>query len=75
MSNKDKAEIILEALDEYIQVDWNFKGVWFKAIINGLEAIDEKEKENERNSLTANDKNMSFDFLGYVSSCLGMAGR
>lgn len=36
MTNKEKAEIILEELDEVLQIDWNFKETYIKAIIKGL---------------------------------------
>ncbi|MED4922095.1 MULTISPECIES: hypothetical protein [Heyndrickxia] len=44
MTNKEKAEIILECLEEYVQVDWNFKEIYEKAIDKGLIEIAKKEK-------------------------------
>ncbi|MEK6459183.1 hypothetical protein AABM27_01620 [Heyndrickxia faecalis] len=44
MTNKEKAEIILECLEEYVQVDWNFKEIYEKAIDKGLIEITKKEK-------------------------------
>jgi hypothetical protein len=43
MTEEEKAKIILEALDEYIQVDWNFEKYYLKAIENGLKEIEERE--------------------------------
>lgn len=44
MTNKEKAEIILECLEEYVQVDWNFKEIYEKAIDKALIKIAKKEK-------------------------------
>ncbi|WP_434565136.1 hypothetical protein PQ689_03155 [Thermoanaerobacterium thermosaccharolyticum] len=45
LSNDEKAEIILKALDEYIAVDWNFKEVYLKAIKEGLKKIEMEESK------------------------------
>lgn len=50
MSEKEKARIILESLDEYIQVDWNFEDYYIKAIVEGLKKIKQKEKQQARQS-------------------------
>jgi hypothetical protein len=40
MSKKEEqAKVILEALDEYIQVDWNMEDMYVKAIKEGLDKI------------------------------------
>lgn len=39
MSKEEQAKIILEALDEYIQVDWNMEDMYVKAIKEGLDKI------------------------------------
>lgn len=44
MSDKEKAVVILEALDEFIQVDYSFEEFYLKAIMKGLKAIEQKEK-------------------------------
>lgn len=45
MTDKEKAKIILEKLDDVIQINWNMEEFYLKAIVNGLKAI---EKENKR---------------------------
>jgi hypothetical protein len=47
MTEEEKAKIILEALDEYIQVDWNFEKYYLKAIENGLKEIERREQNGE----------------------------
>ena len=47
MTDEEKAKIILEALDEYIQVDWNFEKYYLKAIKNGLKEIERREQDGE----------------------------
>ena len=44
MTNNEKAEIILDKLEEYIQIDWNFKEFYLKAIKEGLSKIEKLEK-------------------------------
>jgi hypothetical protein len=39
MSKEEQAKVILEALDEYIQVDWNMEDMYVKAIKEGLDKI------------------------------------
>jgi len=39
MNLNDQAKVILEALEEYIQIDWNFEEYYLKAIKNGLVKI------------------------------------
>jgi hypothetical protein len=47
MHIRDKAKIILEFLDNYVQVDWNFKEVYLNAIVEGLREIERREiKDN-----------------------------
>ena len=44
MNQKDKAKIILNELEEYISIDWNFEQFYLKGIENGLKKIKEKEE-------------------------------
>lgn len=44
MKNDEKAMIILEHMEKYLQVDWAFEKFYIKGIMNGLREIDEKEK-------------------------------
>ena len=48
MTKEEKAKIILEHLDEYIQVNWNFEKLYIKAIINGLKEIKRREQEENK---------------------------
>lgn len=48
MTNQQKAEIMLEALDELITVNWNFKEQYLKAITKGLREIEAAEKNEQR---------------------------
>jgi len=43
MNQDEKAEIILDALDEYMTINWNLKEFYIKAIKRGLKEIEEKE--------------------------------
>ena len=45
MTDEEKAKIILEALDEYMQVNWNFEKYYMKAIKNGLREIKRREQK------------------------------
>jgi len=36
-----QASIILESLDKSIQINWNFREVYIRAIIDGLRKIEE----------------------------------
>jgi len=49
MNNHEKAKIILEELDNYINVDWKFEDIYIKAIQEGLVKINNLEatKSNE----------------------------
>lgn len=49
MTKEEKAKIILEHLDEYIQVDWNFKQFYLKGIIKGLKEIEQREQNKDEN--------------------------
>lgn len=44
MTNKEKSQIILESLDKYLQIDWNFQDIYIKAIDEALIKIAKKEK-------------------------------
>lgn len=45
MTNEEKAKIILEHLEHYLQIDWNFEEYYIRAIKNGLNEI---EKQNTK---------------------------
>lgn len=45
VTEDEKAMIILEKLEEYIQIDWGFEKFYIKAIKNGFKAIGEEEKK------------------------------
>ena len=47
MTNREKAEIILERLDKYASVNWNFVEYYMKPIIKALEVIDEEERRKK----------------------------
>lgn len=44
MTDKEKAEMILEGLDEYLQVNWHMKEFYIKGILKGLKKIREAEE-------------------------------
>lgn len=43
MKDDEKAEIILDALDEYMTINWNLKDFYLKAIKKGLKEIEDRE--------------------------------
>lgn len=43
LSKKEKAEIILENMEKYLQVDYAFKDFYIKGIVNGLNEIEKEE--------------------------------
>ena len=43
LSKKEKAEIILENMEKYLQVDYGFKDFYIKGIVNGLNEIEKEE--------------------------------
>lgn len=45
LAREEKAEILLEHLDKYLQVNWNFEEYYLKAIKSGLQEIEEKESK------------------------------
>lgn len=45
MTDNEKAEIILENLDKVIQVDWNMKKYYVRAIIDGIKEVREHNAE------------------------------
>lgn len=47
MTNEEKAQIILEGMDKHMQIDWNLRKLYVKAIIAGLEALEKEEEEQE----------------------------
>lgn len=57
MTEEEKARIILNNLEKYLQVNWAFEKYYIKGIKNGLREIKEKEekiettrKENQKRS-------------------------
>lgn len=44
MQNQEKAKIILEHLDKYIQIDWNQSSLYIKGIMEGLKEIERSNK-------------------------------
>lgn len=44
MNQDEKAEIILDALDEYMTINWNLKEFYIKAIKKGLNEIEAKSE-------------------------------
>lgn len=53
MTREREAEIILDELDRMMQIDWGLKRIYIRAIIRGLDRIDNarraaKVKQNER---------------------------
>lgn len=48
MNEDEKAEIMLEEMDSVMQIDWNLKEFYIKAIKKGLRAIDKQEKDNKK---------------------------
>lgn len=49
MNEGEKAQIILESLDKYIQIDWNNENMYLKAIVEGLVKIKNLEsKKSEK---------------------------
>lgn len=46
MTDKEKAELILEGLDEYLQVNWNMKEFYIKGILKGLKKIRESDNND-----------------------------
>lgn len=45
MTDNEKAEIILENLDKHIQVDWNIKKYYIRAIVEGIKEVREHNVE------------------------------
>lgn len=45
MTDNEKAGIILENLDQYIQVDWNLKKDYIRGIIDGIKEVRKHEVE------------------------------
>jgi poly-beta-hydroxyalkanoate depolymerase len=46
MTDKEKAELILEGLDEYLQVNWNMKEFYIKGILKGFKKIKETDSND-----------------------------
>jgi hypothetical protein len=47
LTEHQKAEIMLEHLSEFINIDWNLEEYFLKAIKNGLREIKENEKADQ----------------------------
>ena len=45
MKNSEKAKIILDHMEKYLQINWAFEEYYIKGIMNGLREIDKKEAE------------------------------
>lgn len=45
MTIDEKAMMILEGMETYMQIDWNLEDLYLKAIKVGLMEIEKKEKE------------------------------
>jgi hypothetical protein len=43
MNKQEKAKIILEAMEEYLQIDWNFEKYYIRGIVEGLIEIEKRE--------------------------------
>lgn len=48
MTEEEKAEIMLEEMDTVMQIDWNLKEFYIKAIKKGLKEIEKQEKDKEK---------------------------
>lgn len=47
MSLDEKAEVMLEEMDKVMQIDWNLKEFYIKAIKKGLRELERRE-QNEK---------------------------
>ena len=47
MTYEEKARIILEKMDKFIQINWNMEKYYLQGIVEGLKEIDLKEKEKK----------------------------
>lgn len=47
MTKEEKALIILESINKYFQIDWHKEDWYVKAILEGLDEIDNKLKDGE----------------------------
>jgi len=47
MTYEEKARIILEKMDKFIQINWNMEKYYLQGIVDGLKEIDLKEKERK----------------------------
>ncbi|SDJ68962.1 hypothetical protein [Alkalibacterium thalassium] len=55
MTNEEKAKIILEALDEYMMVNWDFEKYYVKGVKNGLKKIERREDREKAQNLNSAD--------------------
>lgn len=44
LTRKEKAKIILENMEKFLQIDWSFEKYYLEGIENGLKEIEKKEK-------------------------------
>lgn len=44
LTREEKAKLILEHMEKYLQIDWNFEKYYIEGIVNGLKDIEKKEK-------------------------------
>lgn len=51
MNADEKAQIILENLDEYVQVNYNFEKYYLRAIKKGLKEIENREQKMKSDQL------------------------
>lgn len=51
MNTDEKAQIILENLDEYVQVNYNFEKYYLRAIKKGLREIENREQKIKSDEL------------------------
>jgi len=45
ISLEQQAKIILEALDCYVVIDWNYENIYIKGLVNGLNQVQKAKKE------------------------------
>lgn len=44
VNKEEKAKIILESMDQYIQINWNLEEFYLRGIVNGIRKIEEMER-------------------------------
>lgn len=48
MTEEEKAKLILEGLEAYLQIDYAFEKYYLRGIKKGLRVIDQQEKDNKK---------------------------